>query len=92
MVSTNFKPFIRLFLFPSTELNFSNLLIRELSLNAAIVLVRLLSSGNDGADVDRVEVRLLSQCRTLGSSNSDTGLALEPYLEVLVHVPLTSVV
>ena len=47
----------------------------RLSLNAAIVSVRLLRLGKDGVEFSGVAVRLLSQNRTLGSSSSEI-----PYL------------
>ena len=54
----------------SISLSFSSDSLR-LSLNAEIVSVRLYSSGKEGAKVNGVAVRLLSQCRTLGSNNSE---------------------
>ena len=69
----DFKPLIRLPLLPGIELDFSKFLFNSLrlSLNTAIVSARLLGLGKEGMEIDGVAVRLLSQCRTLGSNNSE---------------------
>lgn len=67
----DFKPLIRLpLVLNSISLSFSSDSLR-LSLNAAIVSARLLCLGKAGVEIDGVAVRLLSQCRTLGSNNSE---------------------